>query len=180
MSRCRVVCYRGLSLQLTVLYNREFKLFFQYHIALFKTFVQISHGELGHTSNIVSNKAGMNGRRLRVHGLQRIKDRRQLLVFHPDQFQGLLCRLLRVRGDGRHLVSHIAQLPIKDLLIFHRDCRRVCFAAGTVKTALRCIFICSYGTYSRQFFRFRRIDGHDSGMWIRASKHLSVQHSGKL
>ena len=122
----------------------------------------------------------MYGRRLRFHGLQRIEDRRQLLVFHPDQLQGPFCRLLRVRCDGSHLVSHIAQLPVKYLFIFYRNCGRVRLAAGTVKTTFCRIFICSHGAHARQFFRLRRIDGQDSGMWERASEHLCIQHPGKF
>ena len=180
MPRCRVIRHRGLRLQLAVLYHRKFKPFFQDKIALRKPLLQISHGKLCHAGNVISDKTGMNGRRIWFHGLQGIKDSRQLLVFHPNQLKSLLCRLLRIRGDCCHLIAHITQFLIKDLLILHRNRRRVRLAAGAVKMAFRCIFIGSYGTYSWQFFRLRRIDRHDSGMWIRASQYFCMQHPGKL
>ena len=85
LSRSCKIGHSGLSLQLAVLHHREFIVFLNHHIALRKPLADVPHGKFGHSGDVVAQETGMDRGRFRLHGLQRIVDRRKLLIFHPDQ-----------------------------------------------------------------------------------------------
>ena len=78
----------------------------------------VSPAHIGVGQNVVP-AALLNLRRAVLHGLLRVQNKGQLLVFHPDGPDSLGRGHLILRDDHRHLVAVIADMPVQQLSVRH-------------------------------------------------------------
>ena len=128
-----------------------FKSFLQNEIRFPKSLVRIPPHRQGLGGDIIL-RVLMNPRSSRFHRFLRVKDGGQFFIFHPDQGQSFLGRLLIGRRHGRHFIPDIKSF------IFGKN--QLILDAGAVRAELfiRRVRRRGHGSNPHEFFRPAGID----------------------
>ncbi len=118
--------------------------------------------------DLVGAQVGMDERRVRLHALDRVGDRRQLLVLHLDQLDRRLRDVQRLR---RHRRDGFAA-------VFRGAHREEVFVLEVEAAAFLIIVARDDALHARQLLRLRRVDAQDFRVRVGAALHLGVEHPG--
>ena len=116
---------------------------------------------------------GVDFRGIRFHGLFRVKDCGEQFVFHLDERQGLLGRILVYGGHPGQVLPDMTDPIDGDRILV----RRIAGCLHKPVLDLKRIRRRDYRLDTRQFFRLTRVDAQNSRMGMRASQNLSDEHS---
>ena len=117
--------------------------------------------------HLVGVQVRMDERRIRLHAVQRVEHRRQLLILHLDEPAGLFCDL---KALGRHSRDRLATE------LGRADGQEV-FVLQIQAAALFIALAGDHAAHALERLRLGGVDGQDLRVRIRAALHLRIQRA---
>ena len=114
------------------------------------------------------------------HGLGQRQDRREHLVVHVNQGQGVLGYMGTACGDRRYRMPLVQGRPVRHDVLGHQP--HVSAGEHQVEILIandRNVGCCHHGENARERLRPARIDGPDARVGVRAPQDPPVEHAGK-